>query len=241
MERSLKGGLAPGESLTTIWEAAGSHADAGRRRVTPPCRRAPGRGGGEGRSTRRHLDDESTPTTDNASTIAPQRSGSRSTSKACINPARPCRPNQAAWTMARTIHKLADRPTPQVEVRPEATRLLEARLGEVEWSDTVEFIRATLPPDVHHRLVDTIGGGFAVARRTRHKAGQAERLRAEPGIAAGPARASPSNRTVTPPGARRCLEVPGSLEVHQIPFRGHSEALFGRGLRENGNAAKILS
>ena len=79
-----------------------------------------------------------------------------------------------------------------------ATRLLEARLGEVEWPDTVEFIRATLPPGVHHRLVDTIGGGFAVARRTRHKAGQAERSRAEPGIAAGPARASPSNRTKTP-------------------------------------------
>ena len=50
---------------------------------------------------------------------------------------------------------------------------------------------------VHHRLVDTIGGGFAVARRTRHKAGQAERLRAEPGIAAGPARASLSIRTKT--------------------------------------------
>ena len=34
----------------------------------------------------------STPTTHIASTMAPQRSGSRSTSKACINPARPCRP-----------------------------------------------------------------------------------------------------------------------------------------------------
>ena len=40
----------------------------------------------------RHRHDESTPTTDTASTMAPQRSGWRSTSKACINSARPCRP-----------------------------------------------------------------------------------------------------------------------------------------------------
>ncbi len=48
-----------------------------------------------------------------------------------------------------------------------ATSLLEARLGEVARLDTVEFIRAPFPPGVHHRLMDTIGGGFAVARRTR--------------------------------------------------------------------------
>ena len=62
------------------------------RQATPTLPMPPCRSGGEGRSNHRHRDGESTPTTDNASTIAPQRSGSRSTSKACINPARPPRP-----------------------------------------------------------------------------------------------------------------------------------------------------
>ncbi len=52
----------------------------------------PCRSGELGRSNHRCHDDESTPATDIASTIAPQGSGSRSTSKACINPARSCRP-----------------------------------------------------------------------------------------------------------------------------------------------------
>ena len=57
----------------------------------------------------------------------------------CVQQIEPLGRRSGPPTRSQTVRQL------QVEARLVATRLLEARLSEVEWPDTVEFIRATAP------------------------------------------------------------------------------------------------